>query len=264
MWTPDELLLTGWRALAFVGDYTGVAAMAPEETNRVLRYHSVGGGFYDDISPGYFREQLDYLTDAYEVVDLPGVLERGDEKRVALTFDDGYRDFYEYVVPILREYDVPATVFVPVRAVEDREFAHNSRFDYEYVTEAQLRELADEDLVTVGNHTVTHPRLTEVSDDRVEAEIVGGKQRLEALLGTEVTRFCYPFNDYDERAVAVVRETHDLGVASQGRYRGVTPETDPATVPRINGANPAYEFRWDLSDAAVRVGRASRPVLDRL
>jgi peptidoglycan/xylan/chitin deacetylase (PgdA/CDA1 family) len=261
MRSREDALLSWWRRLAFVGHYTGADALVADETNRILRYHSVGGGFYDNISPEYFREQLAYLTDAYDVVDLPDVLDRSDEKRVALTFDDGYRDFYDHVLPALREYEVPATVFVIADAVENPDFTHNGRFDYEYMTGAQLRELVDEELVTVGNHTVTHPRLTELSRDRLEREIVAGKQRLEELLGTDVSRFCYPFGDFDERAATVVRETHDFGTVSRGRFEGITPGTDPATIPRINGAEPSFEFRWNLSDAATRVGRLGHRVL---
>lgn len=257
----DDALLSWWRRLAFVGHYTGAEALVDDRTNRVLRYHSVGGGFYDDISPSRFRRQLEYLTDRYDVVDLPAVLERSDRKRVALTFDDGYVDFYDNVLPLLREYEVPATVFVPVEAIEDPCFSHNGRFDYEYMTEAQLHELVDDDLVTVGNHTVSHPRFSTVSSDRLETEIVGARERLEDLLGIEVSRFCYPYNDFDQRAMAVVRETHDIGVASGGRFTPVTPETDPSIVPRINGASPFYELCWDLSGTAIRVGRLGNRVL---
>jgi len=264
MQPTNEALLEWWRRLAFVGHYSGAEGLVHEETNRVLRYHSVGGGFYDDISPQYFREQLDYFTDTYDVVDLPAVLERGDRKRVALTFDDGYRDFYDYVLPLLHEYDVPATVFVLVDALEDPEFAHNDRFDYEYMTEAQLRELVEDDLVTVGNHTRSHPRLPEVAADRLETEIGGAKDRLEDLLGAEVSRFCYPYGAFDVGAATVVRRTHDFAVVNRGQFEGVTPATDPATIPRVNGANPFFEVCWDLSDTATRVGSVGERVLGLL
>jgi len=256
----DERLLNWWRRLAYVGTRVGIDDTGTDRTNRVIRYHSVGGGFYDNLPPAAFREQLEYLTDAYEVVDLPAVLEPGDRKRVALTFDDGYRDFYDNVLPALRKYDIPATVFVLAGATEDPEFAHNDSFDYEYMTEANLHELVDDDLVTVGNHTVSHPRLSELSGDRLEDEIVDAKERLEDLLGTDVSRFCYPYGDVDERAAAIVRRTHDLGVVNRGRFEAVTPETDPATIPRINGANPLFEVSWDLSDTATRVGRVGERV----
>ncbi len=261
MQTRAEALSTWWRRLAFVGHYTGLESLVTDEANRVLRYHSVGGGFYDNIPPEHFRKQMDFLTNTYDIVDLPDVLDIDDRKRVAITFDDGYRDFYDNVLPILREYEVPATVFVIANAVEDPEFAHNRAFDYEYMTEAQLHELVDEELVTVGNHTMSHPRLSELPRDRLEREIVTSKNRLEELLGTDVSRFCYPFGDFDENAVAVVRDTHDIGVVNRGRFEDITTETNPAAVPRINGADPLYEVRWNLSDAATRVGSLGHRVL---
>lgn len=262
MLPPSDALQSWWRRLAFVGHYSGIEGVVPDETNRVLRYHSVGGGWYDDIPVAAFREQLSYLTREYEVVDLPDVLARSDRKRVALTFDDGYRDFYDNVLPLLHEYDVPATVFLPVAAVECAPAASLDRFDYDPLSEAQLRELVDDPLVSIGNHTVTHPRLADLDDDRLEAEIVDAKEQLEDALSITVSRFCYPHNAFDERAVAIVRDTHEFGVANRGRFEPVTPETDRANIPRIPGSAPFYELCWNLSDAATSVGRAGRRVLD--
>lgn len=259
----DRTLLRAWRGLAFLGYHSGLDSLVDTGANKVLRYHSIGGGFYDDIGVDAFRRQVEFLTSEYEVVDLPAVLEPGDTdaERVALTFDDGYRDFREYVVPTLREYDVPATVFVIVNALEDPEFNHNDRAEYEYMDRDEVLDLVDEELVTVGNHTLSHPRLDRLPRERLETEIVEAKHRLEEMLGTDVSRFCYPYNDWDERAAEVVRETHDIGVLSRGRFEQISPETDPATVPRINGASPFYELCWDLSDTSTYVGRAGSYLL---
>lgn len=256
MASTESILLRGWRAVAFVGHHSRIASLYDDGANVALRYHSVGGGFYDSIPPERFRRDVEYLQRHYEIVDLPAVLRPGDDRRVAITFDDGYRDFHRHVVPILHEYDVPATVFAIADAVDDPSFAHNDKHDYEYMDRAELTSLADDDLVTVGNHTRTHPKLTDLSRDELEREIVGGKRRLEDLLGTEVRRFCYPFCTPERRAAAIVRETHDIGVAAQGRRQTITSASDPATLPRVNGANPPWEVRWDLSGPGRRLGAA--------
>lgn len=252
----ESLLLRAWRAVAFAGHHARIARLYDDRADAVLRYHSVGGGFYDSIPPERFRRDVEYLQRNHEIVDLPEVLGPGSADRVALTFDDGYRDFHRNVLPILREYDVPATVFVIADAVDDRSFVHNDKYDYEYMDRSELADLADEPLVTVGNHSRSHPDLSELSRAELEREIVGAQRDLEELLGTEVRRFCYPFCDPEPRAAAVVRESHDIGVAAQGRRQTITAETDPATVPRINGANPPWEVRWDLSAPARRLGAA--------
>lgn len=254
--STETLLLRGWRAVAFVGYHSHVGSLYDDDADCVLRYHSVGGGFYDSIPPERLRRDIEYLQRHYEIVDLPEVLWPGDSPRVALTFDDGYRDFRRHVVPILHEYDVPATVFVIADAVENPTFAHNDRYDYEYMGQAELETLVGDDLVTVGNHTRSHPHLSELTRDELEREIVGAKHRLEDLLGADVRRFCFPYCVPDERAAAIVRETHDVGVTGRGRRETIAAGTDPATVPRVNGANPPWEVRWDLSEPARLLGAA--------
>ncbi|WP_436929319.1 polysaccharide deacetylase family protein [Halosimplex halobium] len=260
MLVSESQLLRAWRTVAFVGHFSGVESLSSRGTNKIVAYHSVGGGFHDDIAPDRLRRDIEYLDTHYELVDLPAVREPSDEKRIALIFEDGYRDFAEHVVPVLREYEVPATVFVIADAIDDPSFTHNDRFDYEYMDRGDLLALLDEELVTIGNHTRTHPKLAEVSPDRLEREIVGAKRRLERALGVDVDRFSYPYNSCDERAAELVRRSHDIGVAGRGRREYISADTDPEVVPQVNGANPFWEVRWDLSDAGTFVGS----VADRL
>lgn len=248
------LMLRGWRLVALAGHYSGIQSTFDRETNGVLRYHSVGGGFYDNVSPEQFRRDVAYLDEHYEIVDLPAVLDPSETGQVALTFDDGYRDFFFNVRPVLHEYDVPATVFVIADAIDDPSFDHNDADDYSYMQRDELETLLEDDLVTVGNHTLSHPVLPELSSAELEREIVGAKRRLESVLDTEIERFCYPYGKFDERTVDLVRESHDFAVGGRGRRECITPETDPAYVPRVEGTNPLWEVSWDLSPASTFVG----------
>lgn len=97
---------------------TRLSRLDPDTADGIVDYHAVGdpGGF-GNVSCERLRRDLRYLTDRYDVVDLPAVLERGDRPRVALTFDDGYQNFYEKVFPVLQALEIPATLFVPVAFV---------------------------------------------------------------------------------------------------------------------------------------------------
>ncbi|WP_247000827.1 polysaccharide deacetylase family protein [Halosolutus gelatinilyticus] len=213
-------------------------------------YHSVGGGFYDDVSPGRFRRQLEQLTRKYDVVDLPAVLEETADTRVALTFDDGTVDFYETVRPMLQEFDVPATVFVVADSIGNAEFLQDEWFDYEYMTEAQLVDLADDELVTIGNHSKSHRKLDTLSAGELETEIAESKLELEERLGIDVDRFCYPQGEYSATAVDLVRDTHRFAVAGLNEIR-VGPESDPCLLPRINGAGEPKQLRWEFTDCSA-------------
>lgn len=81
---------------------------------RILMYHSVG---HEDVSTRQFRWQLRFLRNSFDVLPLPRLVDRlvagtANGEEVALTFDDGVRNHYSVVWPMLREARVPATFFV--------------------------------------------------------------------------------------------------------------------------------------------------------
>lgn len=103
------------------------------------------------------------------------------------------------------------------------------------LTSTQVRELARRG-VEIGGHTVNHPILTSLEDEKAREEIAAGKQRLEAITGKPVTVFAYPngrpHRDYAARHVAMVREIgFDLAVSTA---HGVgNPESDLFQLPRF-------------------------------
>ena len=88
----------------------------------VLTYHRIADGrdpLQQCVSAERFAAHLDTLADVAEIVAL-GDLERpAAGRRVAITFDDGYRDNATAAVPLLRAAGAPATSFVPSRILGD-------------------------------------------------------------------------------------------------------------------------------------------------
>jgi peptidoglycan/xylan/chitin deacetylase (PgdA/CDA1 family) len=80
----------------------------------------------------------------------------------------------------------------------------------------------------IGAHTCTHPRLSRIPRDRAKEEIVSSRKKLEDGFGTAIEHFAYPYGDYDEAVLELVREagfktavTMDRGVnpRSMGPFR---------------------------------------------
>jgi len=87
----------------------------------ILGYHRIAEASWDPlgicVSPVHFRQHLEVLLDLCTPVTLQTLVTRLREKKnvkdmVALTFDDGYRDFVENARPELDRLGVPATVFI--------------------------------------------------------------------------------------------------------------------------------------------------------
>ena len=241
---------------------TGVFQHFPDQYNRILSYHSVGGTGYGDISPDVFRSHLEWIDRTYEIVDIPEVIHTDSSKRIALTFDDGYRSFYEVVYPIIREYSVPVTVFIIGLSIEDPEELDPER---RYMTKPQLLEIANEPLITIGSHTMTHTNLSGMEcAEELSKEINGGTEYIESTIGINVDRFCYPHNAWSEEARRVVRERHEYAVRGGGVRELITDETDPYLLPRISGETTLPDLKYEVSDFPTHVLTLKRSFEERL
>ncbi len=87
------------------------------------------------ISTETFRRHCELLKNAYDVVALETIPDYLNGKRTierplaVITFDDGYLDVYKQAFPVLRELDLPATVFLPTECVgHDKPLAHDRLF----------------------------------------------------------------------------------------------------------------------------------------
>lgn len=156
-----------------------------------------------DIVPFVFDQEIKTLKDAgfnfITTRDLADALD--DEitlspKSVILTFDDGYRDFYTDVFPILKKNQVKAVVYV-VPNFLDRP---NNLDTW------QLKEIASSGLVEIGAHTMNHAYLSGLSRPRIESEVVQSKKYLEKILGIKIVSFAYPGGAFDNTVVDVVKK----------------------------------------------------------
>jgi peptidoglycan/xylan/chitin deacetylase (PgdA/CDA1 family) len=92
----------------------------------ILCYHGIGESgnpLGDATSQEAFEAQVQFLHRHYRIISLEEVWRslrdpEHAEPGVAITFDDGYRNAYTVAFPILQKYDVTATIFVAVDAVE--------------------------------------------------------------------------------------------------------------------------------------------------
>jgi peptidoglycan/xylan/chitin deacetylase (PgdA/CDA1 family) len=185
------------------GDWYGV---------RILGYHSVSDRRHVlAVSPADFRRQMEQVSASSatpigleQALDLLGAEVSG--RYVCVTFDDGYRDNLESAVPVLRELEIPATIFVPT-AVIDGDAAYDWFDDPPpALTWDEIDGLVGEGLVDVQAHSRTHRRLPALADDEARQEIVGAKHELERHVPYAVTSFCFPAGLYGAREAALVRE----------------------------------------------------------
>jgi peptidoglycan/xylan/chitin deacetylase (PgdA/CDA1 family) len=166
-------------------------------------------------------------------------------RSVAITFDDGYRSVYEVAFPVLQQYGLVATVFLTVGAETtqtrgDRLPPSGGRAMLSW---PEIREMQRHGFV-FGAHTCSHPDLTRLPRDQVEAEISGSKAIIEDALGVPVSCFAYPYGRYDRRVAEIVR-TH-FACACSTRLGLMTERSDPYALERVDAHYLRHPRRFAL------------------
>src|SRR5574340_118921 len=218
----------------------------------ILMYHHIrenpkpGDLVYDvlNVNSRQLDEQLNYFAaHNYHTVTL-GDLSRAlngktrlPENPVILTFDDGYRNFYENAFPLLKKYKMKAIMFIITSVVGSSP----------YLTWDQIKEMDKSGLVEFGAHTMHHPNLPDISQEMEKEEIIGSKKDLESHLKKPVIWFAYPYGSYSNIIIKTVKDAGFAGAVST-IYGAIQNKDNFYLMPRIG-----VDGRFTLSNLSRRI-----------
>jgi peptidoglycan/xylan/chitin deacetylase (PgdA/CDA1 family) len=180
----------------------------------ILTYHALdNSGSVLSTPPRVFAEQMRILSHLdVKVVSLEEVrraLSNGESgvRLVAITFDDGFQEFYSRAMPILQRHGFPATVFL-VTDYCGRENSWPTQLPHiqrrPLLTWTEVKELSAAG-VAFGSHTRTHPDLSRVTSQVAEDEVVSSKKTIEDVIGASVESFAYPYGAFNETVKRIAR-----------------------------------------------------------
>jgi peptidoglycan/xylan/chitin deacetylase (PgdA/CDA1 family) len=162
-----------------------------------------------------FERHMDYLhRNGYQCLGLGEAVSIITENRpqpkrsFVLTFDDGFRDLYTTVWPILDRYGFTATIFfVAGCAGQPSNWEGQSGpMAAPLMTWAEARDMVEAGF-TFASHTVSHPRLPTLDRAAARREIQESKHMLEDQLGAAVDFFSYPYSAHDDAIRQMVAES---------------------------------------------------------
>jgi len=182
----------------------------------VLIYHRFGEDKYPstNVSVERFREQMAYLKDNdYQVIPLSSLVDalkksmKIPDRAVVISIDDGYRSVYDQAWPVLKEFGYPFTVFLYVKATENKH--------WNYMTWDQAREMKAAG-VDFQNHGYAHHRLVDRPADMSDADYLSWI-RADLAVSTRIMSeelkerpkfYAVPYGEYNQ---AVIDTTRSFG-----------------------------------------------------
>lgn len=252
---------------------TGRDGKKPRMGSLVLCYHAVSSHWPSILAttPERLREQLEFLVrQGYNGARFSDVV-AGDvpARTVAITFDDGYRSVLDHGFPVLREFGFPATVFVPTSLVgvsTPMSWAGIEKWKggpYEEQLRPmnwdELRGLRDAGW-EIASHTRFHPKLPELADADLHAELAESRGVCTQELGTTCRSLAYPYGAVDERVARVAGEAGYWAAAA------LSPgPPDPLRWPRVGvySIDEAARFRFKVSRPIRTLRNSKAAVLRR-
>lgn len=121
------------------------------------------------------------------------------KKAFSLTFDDGYFDFYHYVYPLLKKYNLQAILAISSKYIQDSSKKPlQKRIEDDFCTWEEIKEMADSGYVKIANHGFSHKNLLEKGAD-LEKEVLFSKELIEKKIQKKVNIFVYPFGKFNKK-----------------------------------------------------------------
>jgi peptidoglycan/xylan/chitin deacetylase (PgdA/CDA1 family) len=203
--------------------------LVPREAGGVtiLSYHLIGAGTRSvvDVPQRTFRAQLAELRDLAQILSLDDAIEHlktGHDltarPSVVITFDDAFDNFRSHAWPLLQEFKIPTTLYVPVGFLEGTSGTPLTGVgDLPPVDWHDLRELASDSLLTIGSHSWRHADMRQLRTEALRDDLCQSRDRLQDRTNTPVHHFCYPQAKWSERTEREVHEVYRSAVVAGGR-----------------------------------------------
>ena len=187
--------------------HSGLDAVLLRHTAVVVSFHRVDDTEDADgltIGVEMFERYCRFFGRHFRVTALGDLVERLErglpvDRRLVITFDDGYLDNFAHAAPVLERLGLPATFFVVSQFIGTNTVSWWDRpltAPHPWMTWEQVRALHRRGF-EIGAHTRTHADLGRASEAEAAEEIGGGRRELQAHLGATVDLFAYPYGGRD-------------------------------------------------------------------
>lgn len=168
----------------------------------ILMYHSISSGNSLRVPKSEFAAHMKWLKDNDYVTLSPEEVYRvfttnsmPSKKSVLITFDDGYTDNYTKAFPILKQYELKATIFMIEQSIGRPN----------HLTDEQMDEMMAHG-ISIESHTIHHLELNRLSKQQQEEELKGSKTFFDQRFSQRTRMVSYPVGRYNEETLKLAKE----------------------------------------------------------
>ncbi len=207
----------------------------------ILMYHGIARGDADrwTVPTTMFAEHMRWLADHdYRPVAVSVLIAARNgslplhPRTLAITFDDGLRNFATDALPVLQQYDFPATIYIVTGYIgKTASWSQSNRAGPPMLSQREIQAISEHG-IECGAHSHSHPQLDIISPMAARNEIRRSKADLEDCLGQPVRSFAYP-HGYASRRVRELVHQEGFTSACRVRHALSSSREDPFALSRI-------------------------------
>jgi peptidoglycan/xylan/chitin deacetylase (PgdA/CDA1 family)/Tfp pilus assembly protein PilF len=183
--------------------------MKPQDI-PILMYHEISN-FNNQwsVTPENFKNQMRFLNEngykTCSMTQLHEFLKRDqtlDNKYIVITFDDGRESVHTNALPILKQFNFTATLYLVPSWIEKIGIPQEESYS-NFLNWQQIKELQQEGF-EMGSHSHSHANLTKIDD--LQSELLLAQQAIKTNLGSKVEHFCYPYGKYNQTILPEINQ----------------------------------------------------------
>ena len=198
-----------------------------KNNNIILMYHDIQSECFNNlftVSEKNFLNQINYINNTnYDVVNID--LNLNKKRNLSITFDDGYINNYYKALPILLNYNLPATIFLTSSKIDK---------DPKFLTSKHIKEMSNLG-INFGIHGHIHQSFTDLNDKELKINILSSKKIIEDIIQKKVEVLSYPNGKFDNRVKEIMNDCNiKFGFCSKSStYSYDNIDFDLYSIPRV-------------------------------
>ena len=249
--------------------------------HRVLPANKIDNSIVNiSVSVNNFINQINYLKKNFDIISLDDLLvhlkSKSNKFKIAITFDDGYKDNLKYAYPILERFKAPATIYVITKFIGNKcmpwwikldHFIKNNNvvgnkkikfnffkndllFDDQLNIDNKVSSFIGNNYKlkrTIGSHSHSHYNFSQLTQEQALSELKISKSILEKIIKKKILHFSYPYGGYENINFRHTKLLKNLGYLSAvTTIRKKLYQLNQFELPRVFVNNDNYLFRLKL------------------